>query len=242
METKQVLVLVAIVAVIVVAALALTMANSGNDSPDTPVTPDEPETPTDPVTPDDPVTPVDPDPVTPTDPETPTDPDDGKLTGKSIVIVFSVTENTYNVATEISDYLEVPLYRILPEVPYTAEDIVFGDEASRAYKERHDDSARPAIQGDKIDLSDYDIIILGYPIWYKWAPKIIYTFLDEYDLSGKTIVTFCTSNNTGIYTSLAGIKPLEPNATWIAGVNFSASSTTDEIVEWLKSVGLEKSQ
>ena len=87
-------------------------------------------------------------------------------------------------------------------------------------------------------MDDYDVVFIGYPIWWGQAPKIIYTFLESYDFSGKTIVPFCTSASSGIDGSLSGIQALTPNANWLAGQRFSGSASLSDVESWVDSLSL----
>ena len=116
----------------------------------------------------------------------------------SIVIYFSRTNNTERIAEFIIEETSSASYEILAKVPYSNEDINYNNSNSRANKEQNDPTARPEIGSDMINLTEYEVIYLGYPIWWGQAPKIMYTFVESYDLSGKTIVPFCTSASSGI--------------------------------------------
>ncbi len=172
-------------------------------------------------------------------PETQTD-EDTSLTGKTLVVYFSATGVTDKMAKTMADYIGADIYQIVPEQEYTSEDLNRDDPSCRCNQESASTEIRPAIASEKIDVSKYDNILLGYPIWYHKSPRIIMTFLDSYDLSGKNIVTFCTSWGTGIATSHSELKPLEPNANWIRGTNFTSSATDSELTEWLKSIGFQQ--
>lgn len=107
----------------------------------------------------------------------------------------------------------------------------YGD--NRAYREQNDKSVRPEISGSIENMDDYDVIMLGYPIWYGYAPRVICTFLENYDLSGKTIMPFCTSGSSGIGTSVSEIKSICPNSTVTEGFRGTASTTDEQIQTWL---------
>ena len=118
--------------------------------------------------------------------------------GKNLVVYFSVTGNTKALAETIAETTGADIVEIVPETPYTSEDINYSNDSCRANREQNDDSARPAIANKIENINDYDTIYLGYPIWWGTMPKIINTFLESYDLSGKTIMPFCTSGGSGI--------------------------------------------
>ena len=112
---------------------------------------------------------------------------------KMLVVYFSATGNTKAVAEEITCLTGADLYEIVPADPYTDEDLNYNNNDCRANQEMNDASARPVIGSEAMDVSSYDTMFIGYPIWWGTMPRIINTFLDTYDLSGKTVLPFCTS-------------------------------------------------
>ena len=88
-------------------------------------------------------------------------------------------------------------------------------------------------------MADYDVIFLGYPIWWGQAPKIMYTFVESYDLSGKTIVPFCTSGSSGIGSSAANLRASAPDAVWLPGNRFSGSASRSAVADWLNSLDVQ---
>ncbi len=157
---------------------------------------------------------------------------------KILVAYFSMTNNTEGVAKKIADSLGADLYEIMAEQPYTDEDLNYNNTQSRSTIELNDQSARPAISGSVSNMASYNTVVIGYPIWYGQAPKIIYTFIESYDFSGKTILPFCTSHSSGIGSSADNLHPLAPNANWIDGKRFSGDANESEIREWLESQSL----
>ena len=160
--------------------------------------------------------------------------------GKALVAWFSATNNTENVANHIADLLETERFEIVPEVPYTSADLNYRDDSSRANREQNDPSARPAISGSVNNMEQYDVIFLGYPIWWGQAPKIISTFLESYDLSGKTVVPVCTSGSSGIGSSADNLHTLAPNANWLDGQRFGAGASRDAVENWVNGLNLPK--
>ena len=158
---------------------------------------------------------------------------------KVLVAYFSCTGSTEKIANLIADALSVTTYRIMPETPYTSADLNYNDSSTRATREQNDLSARPAISGSVDKMADYDIIFLGYPIWWGQAPKIMYTFVESYDLAGKTIVPFCTSGSSGIGSSATNLSASASGATWLSGNRFSAGASRDAVVRWINSLGLD---
>ena len=154
---------------------------------------------------------------------------------KVAVVYFSATGTTKEVAELIKDETNADIFEIIPKQKYTSEDLNYGDKNTRATKEQNDENARPEIE-NSIDLSNYDVVFLGYPIWWGNAPKIILSFLDNTNLDGKTVIPFCTSGSSGISTSESTLKTYKNNIKWIEGKRFSSSTTRDEASNWVRSL------
>ena len=161
---------------------------------------------------------------------------------KILVAYFSCTGNTEKIAGYVADALGAETYQILPAEPYTAADLNYGDSSSRTTKEQNDPSARPEISGTIKNIGDYDVIFLGYPIWHGQAPKILYTFVESYDLSGKTIVPFCTSGSSGIGGSAANLSASTDGATWLPGNRFSGSASRESVEDWINGLGIQSDE
>lgn len=155
-------------------------------------------------------------------------------TSNVLVAYFSCTNNTEKIAEYISEVTGGTLYKITPEIPYSNADLNYNTDC-RANREQNDSTARPAISGSIDDIGDYNLVFLGYPIWWGQAPKIIYTFLESYEFSGKTIVPFCTSGSSGIGTSATNLHGLTTGATWKDGRRFSSSATKSQVEAWIES-------
>ena len=158
---------------------------------------------------------------------------------KSIVVYFSCTGNTKAVAEEIAAQTGSDLHEIVPEEPYTEEDLNYNDDNCRANAEMNDPESRPAISNTIENLSDYDTIYIGYPIWWGSLPRIMNTFFDTYDFSGKTIVPFCTSGSSSISQSVSVIKEAEPEAQIKEGLQVSsagADDSSDEVSRWIEEI------
>lgn len=151
---------------------------------------------------------------------------------KILVAYFSATQTTKRLAEYAADILNADIYEIVPEVPYTEEDLAYYTDG-RADREQNDSSARPAISGNIENIKQYDTILLGYPIWHGQSPRIISTFLESYDFSGKTILPFCTSHSSGIGSSDTNIHSLASNAEWLKGKRFAAGTLQADIESWL---------
>ena len=170
-------------------------------------------------------------------PETP----NPALNKKSMVVYFSCTDHTKTIAEYIKDGTSSDIYRIEPSVPYTSADLNYNDADSRASKEQNDATASPGIAGTLPNLTDYEIIYIGYPIWWGEAPKIMYTFVESYDLSGKIIIPFCTSASSGIGNSATNLQTVtKGSATWIAGQRFAGSSSRSVVQQWIQGLDLTK--
>lgn len=161
----------------------------------------------------------------------------GKEAGSDILVAyFSATGTTKTVAGYISEVTGGDLYEIVPEIPYSSEDLNYNDNNSRSTREQNDEGARPVISGSVEDMDQYETIFLGYPIWHGDAPMVIDTFLESYDFTGKTIVPFCTSGGSGIGTSMQTIRGLCPDSTVLQG---SRIGNTSEIQTWLNQLGFK---
>lgn len=160
-----------------------------------------------------------------------------KSEAKALVVYFSCTGNTKAVAQRISELTGADLYEIVLANPYTDEDLNYNDDNCRANREMDDPYARPAIGSDTVDISNYNTVFIGYPIWWGTMPRIINTFLDIYDLSNKTVMPFCTSGGSGISKSVSDIKAQEPDADIRDGLKANGSSDSS-INKWLSDNGL----
>lgn len=153
-----------------------------------------------------------------------------------LVAYFSCTNNTARIAGYVAEALGADLYRITPETPYTSADLNYSSSSTRATREQNDPTARPAISGAAENMAGYDVIYLGYPIWWGQAPKIMYTFVESYDLSGKTIIPFCTSGSSGIGSSASNLSASSADASWLSGRRFSGSDSESAVAAWAKEV------
>ena len=169
-------------------------------------------------------------------------PDQGETPEDSaniLIAYFSCTGNTESIANHLDSILDADVYEITPEVPYTDADLNYGDPNSRTSIEMNDPNARPAISEGVENMEDYDIIFLGYPIWWGDAPRIISTFLESYDFSGKTIIPFCTSGSSGIGSSASDLEALTEGATWLDGQRFSGNASEATVESWVNGLDIE---
>ncbi len=163
-----------------------------------------------------------------------------KEAGKVLVAYFSATGTTKALAEYAADALGADLYEIVPEEPYTDEDLNYSDRNTRATVEQNDKNARPAITSSVENMEQYEIVFLGYPIWWGEAPRIVDTFMESYEFGGKTIVPFCTSGSSGIGSSATNLHGLcTDDVTWLDGVRLGSSSSREDIAEWINSLGLD---
>ena len=160
-------------------------------------------------------------------------------TSNILIAYFSCTGNTRSIAVHIANTLNATLYEIKPQVPYTTEDLNWRNSSSRSSMEMNNSSTRPGISGTLESLSNYDIVFLGYPIWFGQAPRIINTFLESYDFSGKTIIPFCTSGSSGIGSSATNLHRLvAANTKWLSGTRFSGNASRNTVGEWVNNLNI----
>ena len=161
--------------------------------------------------------------------------------GNTLVVYFSATGNTEQAATYIADITGGDLFELEPADPYTDEDLNYNNEDSRVSQEYADESLRDVeLVSDTVENWDsYDTVFIGYPIWWGEAPRIVSTFMENYDFSGKTIVPFCTSEGSGISSSVSNLEELTSGATWLDGQRLNGSDSLDTVMEWVNSLGLD---
>ena len=168
-----------------------------------------------------------------------TEEQEADVSTKTLVVYFSCTGTTELVAEYITEILEADSYQIVPEDPYTEADLAYYTNG-RADQEQNDPNVRPAISGGVENMDEYDTIILGYPIWHGQAPRIISTFLENYDFSGKTIVPFCTSHSSGIGSSADNLHPLcAESVEWRDGKRFEPGVSKESVQKWIEEIGIE---
>ena len=136
---------------------------------------------------------------------------------KTLVAYFSASGQTAKLAKTLAGVTGGDLFEIAPETAYTAADLDWMDKKSRSTIEMKDPKSRPAIAGKVADMAQYDTVFVGFPIWWYQAPRIIETFLESYDFSGKTVIPFATSGGSGMGRTVDELRKLCPNADWKAG-------------------------
>jgi len=156
---------------------------------------------------------------------------------KNLVAYFSASGTTARVATNLAKAADADLFEIRPAQPYTNADLNWNDKQSRSTLEMNDKNSRPAIADKVENMEQYDTIYVGYPIWWYTAPRIMNTFLEQYDLSGKTIIPFATSGGSGLGKSGDELKEASaPNAKWLPGRLLNGNPSVDSLVTWVQSI------
>lgn len=165
---------------------------------------------------------------------------EGEETGSKILVAyFSATNTTKTLAEYLAEGLEADLYAIVPAEPYTSADLNYRDDNSRSTKEMNDPASRPAISGSVAEMSRYSTVVIAYPIWWGEAPRIVDTFVESYDFSGKTVVPFCTSGGSGIGSSAKTLETLAGGGTWLEGRRFGGGESKDDMLNWFGGLDIE---
>lgn len=151
----------------------------------------------------------------------------------ALVVYFSATGNTKAIAEKIADGLQADIYEIVPVQPYTEADLDYHDDNSRSTLEMNDASARPEISGEIENFGQYTTLYLGYPIWWGEAPRILDTFVESYDFTGKTVIPFCTSASSGLGSSASTLEDLAGTGNWLDGQRFSGKEDASAVMEWV---------
>ena len=151
---------------------------------------------------------------------------------KVLVAYFSATGTTENVAKIVAEVTDGALFQITPQVAYTSADLDWTDKQSRSSVEMRDKSSRPAIKSRVANINEYDIIYIGYPIWWYVAPTIINTFIEAHDLSGKTIIPFATSGGSPIGPTVEALRKTYPTLNIKDGALLN-SATEKSIKAWI---------
>lgn len=155
---------------------------------------------------------------------------------KKLVAYFSASGVTEKLAKTLAKAVGADLHEIQPSEPYTSADLDWTNKKSRSTIEMNDKKYRPAVANKVENMEQYDIIYVGFPIWWYVAPTIINTFLESYDLTGKIIIPFATSGGSGMGDTNKELSPSCKGAVLKSGKRFSASVTENELVAWAKTV------
>ena len=152
---------------------------------------------------------------------------------RKLVAYFSASGVTAGVAQLLSETIGADLFAIEPEIPYTQADLDWMDKTSRSTVEMNDPASRPAIAKKRDNMEDYDTIFVGFPIWWYVAPTIINTFLESYDLTGKTIIPFATSGGSGMGKTKEKLLPSCKGAVLIEGKILKSNISAEELMNWV---------
>ena len=151
---------------------------------------------------------------------------------KTLVAYFSASGTTANVAKTMSEAIGADLFEIKPETPYTSADLNWQNKNSRSSVEMNDRSSRPAIGVKVADMSQYNVVFVGFPVWWYREPSIIDTFMESYDFTGKTVIPFATSGGSGLGDAPANMQKLAKDAKVLNGKRFSSSASASELKTW----------
>lgn len=153
---------------------------------------------------------------------------------KTLVAYFSASGVTKGVAEKLAEVAGADLHEIKPEQPYTDADLDWHNKQSRSSVEMADKNSRPAITGKLENMADYDVIYVGFPIWWYTAPTIINTFMESYDFKGKTVIPFATSGGSTIEQACKDLKATYPDMNWKDGKLLNRA-TADDLRKWVDS-------
>ncbi|MBQ8006736.1 MAG: NAD(P)H-dependent oxidoreductase [Lachnospiraceae bacterium] len=151
---------------------------------------------------------------------------------KALVAYFSASGVTKKLAENLAEAIGADIFEILPEQIYTDADLNWQDQKSRSSVEMKDRACRPAIASKVEDMAQYDVVFVGFPVWWYREPSIIDTFAESYDFGGKIIVPFATSGSSGIGESGKNIGELAKGSKAVEGKRFAANASADELKAW----------
>jgi flavodoxin len=158
---------------------------------------------------------------------------------KKLVAYFSASGVTATLAKTLAEAANADLYEIKPAVPYTSEDLDWRNQQSRSSIEMKDPSSRPALADKAANVAAYDVVFVGFPIWWYIAPTIVNAFLESYDFSGKTIVPFATSGSSGIGETVQKLTPsVADSAQWKGGRLLNGNPSKETLAAWVDSLHL----
>ncbi len=158
------------------------------------------------------------------------------MMNNKLVAYFSASGVTAKVASMLAEVIEAEIYEIKPKVPYTDTDLNWMDKNSRSSLEMNDPNSRPAIQGKVDHMKNYDVVFVGFPIWWYVAPTIINTFLETYDWKGKIVIPFATSGGSGMGSTNDKLRPSCKGAKLMPGRLLNGAISIKEIKEWAESI------
>ena len=150
-----------------------------------------------------------------------------------LITYFSASGVTKSEAERISKIVNGDLFEIEPKEKYTKEDLDWRNKQSRSSVEMQNKSSRPEIKENNLDISNYDTILIGFPIWWGVAPTVVNTFIESKDFSGKNLIPFCTSGGSGMPYCENDLKKTYPNYNWKQGKRILGNETDEEIINWI---------
>ena len=153
---------------------------------------------------------------------------------KVLVAYFSASGVTKGVAQQLAEVAGADLHEIKPAQPYTDADLDWHNKQSRSSVEMQDKSSRPAITDKLTNMKDYDVVYVGFPIWWYTCPTIVNTFMEAYDFQGKTVILFATSGGSSIKKACEDLKATYPNISWKEGKLLNRASKND-LKKWVES-------
>ena len=151
-----------------------------------------------------------------------------------LVVYFSATGTTKDVAEKIAKIEDADLYEIVPAEPYSDADLNWNDSNSRSTNEQNDSSSRPQIGSSAVSLDGYKKVYIGYPIWWGEEPRILDTFVESYNFDGITMIPFCTSGGSGIGRSGKNLEERAGSGNWLDGKRFGAGPSEDTLRSWIE--------
>lgn len=162
----------------------------------------------------------------------------GSVLGKTLIVYYSATGNTKEVAEEMADDLNADTFEIVPSDPYTDEDLDWTDDNSRVSREYNDESLRDVeLETTTVPIWDsYDTVLIGYPIWWGIAAWPVSSFVEANDFTGKTVIPFCTSSSSGLGNSGDLLEDKAGTGTWQEGHRFSSNPSDDDITDFIDSI------
>lgn len=157
---------------------------------------------------------------------------------RKLVAYFSASGVTAKVAESLAEAIDADIFEISPEAPYTPADLNWQNKKSRSSIEMQDPTSRPRIAAKRDNMADYDTIFVGFPIWWYIAPTIINSFLESYDLTGKTVIPFATSGGSGMGQTNEKLLPSCLGAKLLTGKVFKSSASKVELADWVEHLHL----
>lgn len=173
------------------------------------------------------------------DSEAAADTEDG---GKILVVYYSASGHTEEVAIDIADVLGADIFELVPQTPYTDEDLDWTTDGSRVNREHDDESLReiPLVQDTPESWEEYDTVFIGYPIWWGIAAWPVNEFVTNNDFTGKTVIPFATSASSGMGESGTLLEEMAGTGNWQEGQRFSSGASADEVTEWANGLGISQ--